>query len=139
MDEVHLSVGFAHGAAQTPANSAFFIDDLSLVPLPEPAAGAVSTAAQAGAIVPKGELLSLGGRWFYAAQPGEKTPPKVFNTANADRLLYHDDIYSAPFAGNTFAWLRAGNLKRRRQRGKKKTAFLRDKRPQLPLMATQWK
>lgn len=110
VDEVRLSVGFGHGAAKAATDSAFLLDDFSLVPIPDPVASAGMTApAPPAAIVPKGDLLPLGGRWFYAAKPGEKTPPKQFNTTNADRLLYHDAFYSAPFAGNTSAWLRVGN------------------------------
>lgn len=113
VDSVRLSVGFGHGAAKTEREAAFFVDDLCLVALPDPAPassfGTVGNATPRPAIVPKGELLPLGGRWFYAARPGEKAAPKTFTTDNADRLIYRDAVYSAPFAGNTSAWLRVGN------------------------------
>lgn len=109
VDQVRLSVGFAHGAAGNGAQAAFLVDDLCLVRIPEPP-GAADATARPTPIVPQGRLLPLGGRWFYVAGAGETTPPKRFDGANADRLLYHDDGYSAPFAGNTSAWLRMGNL-----------------------------
>jgi hypothetical protein len=61
-------------------------------------------------VVPSGKILPIGGRWSYVAKDGETAVPKIFDAANVDRLLYHDNIYSAPFAGQTGAWLREGNV-----------------------------
>lgn len=108
VDQLRLSVGFGHGAATAKNNAAFLIDDLSLIRIPEPA-GTPSATTRPLAIVPEGKLLPLGGRWFYAAKSNETAAPRHFDTSNVDRLLYHDDVYSAPFAGNTTAVLRAGN------------------------------
>ena len=109
VDEVRLSVGFAHGAARGSRDASFLVDDLSLVPIPMPAGTSLPTTRPV-AIVPTGALLPVGGRWFYAAKDGETSAPKRFDSSNADRLLYHDEAYIAPFAGNTSAWLRAGNM-----------------------------
>ena len=109
VDRLRLSVGFGHGAATNTVGSRFLVDDLSLIRIPEPTNAPAAPAAPL-AVVPAGPLLPLGGRWFYAALPGETQPPAVFAHTNADRLVYQDTQYSAPFAGNTTAWLRAGDL-----------------------------
>jgi hypothetical protein len=109
VDQLRLSVGFGHGAASQSVEAAFFVDDLSLVSIPDPPNMPTPTALPM-AIVPKSKLLPLGGRWFYAVKDGETTAPGVFTTSNVDRLLYHDNIYSAPFAGNTSAKLRQGDI-----------------------------
>jgi hypothetical protein len=108
VDQLKLSVGFGHGAAARSNEAAFFVDDLSLVAIPEPANLPASPTASP-AIVPRGKLVPLGGRWFYAAREGETVVPKLFASSNVDRLIYHDAVYSAPFAGNTTAWLRPGD------------------------------
>jgi hypothetical protein len=115
VDAVRLSVGFGHGAGKAAdagkaSDAAFLVDDWSLARLPEPPGGTTPAATRPAAVVPAGPLLPLGGRWFYAARAGEAMPPAAFDGSNADRLLYKDDGYSAPFAGNTSAWLRAGSL-----------------------------
>jgi hypothetical protein len=109
VDELHLSVGFDHGHAARKTDAAFFVDDISLVRIPDPPETPQPTTHPA-AIVPVGKLLPLGGRWFYVAKEGETRAPTEFNYKNVDRLLYHDDIYSTPFQGNTTAWMRAGDL-----------------------------
>lgn len=108
VDEVRLSVGFANGSPKTARDASFLVDDVSLVPIPWPADKPLPSTRPV-AIVPQGKLLPIGGRWFYAAKEGETSAPRTFDSRNADRLLYKDDGYSAPFAGNTSAWLRAGN------------------------------
>jgi YHYH protein len=104
IDQVRVSVGFGHGTG----SGEFFVDDFSLVRIVElPVAGPVESAATTR---PAGELVPLGGRWFYqAAEVGATEPPSVFDYTNADRLLYHDGAWSAPFSGNMTAWLRAGD------------------------------
>lgn len=109
VDEVRLSVGFAHGSAKAARDAAFFVDDVSLVPIPVPEGKSIPTTRPV-ALVPQGALLPIGGRWFYVAREGETSAPKKFDTSNADRLVYKDTGYSAPFANNTSAWLRAGNM-----------------------------
>ncbi|MDB5326288.1 MAG: hypothetical protein JWM57_1857, partial [Phycisphaerales bacterium] len=109
VDTVKLAVGFAHGAAKGAKETGFLVDDFSLMAIADPP-GLPAPATQPVAIVPSGKLLPIGGRWSYAAGPGESAPPKTFDVKNVDRLIYHDNIYSAPFAGNTSAWLRAGNM-----------------------------
>lgn len=105
VDTVRLSVAFGHGAAPRPIASEFFIDDFSLIRLPWES----STAKPSSEIQPTGTPVSLGGRWYYDARPGETESPAVFDYTNADRLLYHDAKWQAPFAGNRTAWLRAGD------------------------------
>jgi hypothetical protein len=108
VDQLRLSVGFTHGSATQARDAAFYVDDFSLVRIPVPAVDG-STEVQPSAVNPQGKLIPIGGRWFYDAKPGETAASTKFNTANVDRLLYHDNVYSAPFAGNTYAWLRPGN------------------------------
>jgi hypothetical protein len=103
IDQLRVSVGFGHGTGR----GEFFVDDFSLVRIAElPAAGLAVSAATTR---PTGTLIALGGRWFYQAAEGETAPPDKFDHTNADRLLYHDAGWSAPFAGNMTAWLRAGD------------------------------
>jgi hypothetical protein len=109
VDRLKLTVGFGHGASAKSAEAEFFVDDMSLTRIPDPP-NLPTPAARPGAIVPSGKLMPIGGRWFYVAREGETTVPKLFDASNADRLIYHDSIYSAPFAGNTSAWLRAGDV-----------------------------
>ncbi len=114
IDTLNLSVEFNHGNAKAATNSEFFVDDFRLerIPDPSPSAGDASPATRPVAIASTENLIPIGGRWFYAGAKGETLVPKKFDHTNADRLVYHDDIYSAPFAGNTSAWLRPGNMDR---------------------------
>ncbi len=100
IDQVRVSVGFGRGAG----SGEFFVDDFNLVRIAElPVTGAAATTQ------PAGNFIALGGRWFYQAEAGETAAPRVFDHTNGDRLLYHDDRWSAPFAENMTAWLRAGD------------------------------
>jgi hypothetical protein len=83
--------------------------DFSLTRLEDPPPGGPADSQGTTDLYPKGTLIPLGGRWYYEANPGETSAPAVFNQANADRLLYHDAKWQAPFAGNMSAWLRAGD------------------------------
>jgi len=112
VDTVRLSVGFSHGKGGR--EGSFFVDEWKLARADGPAAG-----DKAGAVVaentgraekPRGTLLPLGGRWFYLAKDGETAPPKLFDHTNADRLIYHDDVWGTPFAGMMTAILRAGEM-----------------------------
>jgi hypothetical protein len=110
VDTLRLSVNFGHGAALRPIASEFFVDDFSLTRLPPGEAPEQSSNTNATPEVRQtGTLLSLGGRWYYDARPGETEPPKSFDSTNADRLLYRDAALTAPFAGSMTAWLRAGD------------------------------
>jgi hypothetical protein len=108
VDQLRLSVGFTGGSATAGRDAAFLVDEVSLVRIPEPP-GVPGPATRPAAVTPTAALLPLGGRWFYLPRDGESAPPKRFDAANVDRLLYHDAVYSAPFAGNATAWLRAGD------------------------------
>jgi hypothetical protein len=108
VDRLKLTISFDH--ATTPAaaqKSEFYATDLSLVRIPGP--DAIASTLPSSTSKPA-NLLPIGGRFFYKADPGETTIPKLFTQANADRLIYHDDIWSAPFAGSMSAVLRAGDL-----------------------------
>jgi hypothetical protein len=107
--QLKLSAGFDHGAATAARDSEFLVTDFSLVKIPEsPSIDAITRTNKA--VVPVYEqLLPLGGHWFYAANSDETSPPVKFGNRNADRLLYHDAGYSAPFAGNCTAWLLKGD------------------------------
>ncbi len=107
VDTVRLSVEFGHGAARR-ADSEFFISDFSLTRLEDAPAGGMADSERTTDLYPKGTLIPLGGRWYYEANVGETNAPAVFNQTNADRLLYHDAKWQAPFAGNMSAWLRGG-------------------------------
>lgn len=111
VDEVRVSVGFTGGKAHSAADSDFLVTDWSLVRIADQATTQPADEASAGAeeSKPGGTLIALGGRWFYEALPGEERAPSVFDVRNVDRLLYHAGGYEAPFAGNTTAWLRAGD------------------------------
>jgi hypothetical protein len=107
VDQVRLSVAFDHGVAKAATQAEFFVTDFSLVRIEGPAPTAAGSPHATGER--PANLLPLGGRWFYEAAPGETAAPKVFDYSNADRLIYHDDKWSAPFAGNMSTWLRAGD------------------------------
>jgi hypothetical protein len=106
-----VSVGFGDGAATQKTKSELFITDFSLKHIPDPPETMPANEKTTPAIVPAySNLIPLGGRWFYAAADGESIAPSKFDDSNSNRLLYHDAGYSAPFAGNTTAWLRKGDI-----------------------------
>ena len=111
VDAVTLAVGFSGGKATNSRDAAFLIDEISLVAIPDPA-DVPNPAAPSAAALPQTnlKLLPLGGRWYYAADAGETSPPKTFDAKNVDRLFYKDAAYSAPFAGNAAAVLRVGQM-----------------------------
>jgi hypothetical protein len=117
IDRVRLTVEFDHGKAAGKGHSQFLITDLTLVRIDGPApagdsAGTLARRASEGS-ARKGQpenLIPISGRFFYRADPGEKAVPARFDHTNADRLIYHDNRWSAPFAGSMSAWLRAGDL-----------------------------
>jgi len=115
VDEVRLSVEFGHGIQRTAANTEFFVTDFSLVQIPDPAGAATPATSVATAhaeSLPHGKTIPLGGRWYYDSSANETTAPAVFDYTNADRLLYRDSTWSAPFSGNMTAVLRAGQKDR---------------------------
>jgi hypothetical protein len=92
------------------AGREFFVTDFSLIALPEPPSPPRKDAPVATEA--PGKVLPLGGRWFYAAKPGETAPPAVFDHSNAERLLYRDGPggqCELPFFDNMSATLRAGD------------------------------
>ena len=106
VDTVKLSVDFKNGRGDG-RDSVFFVSELALTPIAAPASDFPSTT-QPASTVALDHLLPIGGRWFYAANAGETGIPKKFDATNADRLIYHDNTCSAPFAGNMSAYLRPG-------------------------------
>jgi hypothetical protein len=110
VDQLRLSVGFGDGAAASKLDSDFFVDCFSLRRIPDPPASDGPAPRTGGPVVPRGVLIPLGGRWFYDAPDGNSAPRKLFDHTNADRLLYHDTVYSAPFDGNMSTTLRAGEM-----------------------------
>jgi hypothetical protein len=106
-----LSVGFTDGTAAGAKRSEFFATDFSLMHIPDPPETLPANERPSPAIIPAySRLIPIGGRWFYAAESGESSAPARFDYTNANRLLYKDAGYSAPFAGNTTAWLHKGNI-----------------------------
>lgn len=108
VDQLELSIGFSHGDARDGERSLFFVDDVSLVRIPDPTG--VHSTTQPTTIKPDRDLIPLGGRWFYLPKDGESQAPRTFNGSNVARLLYKDDRYSVPFAGNTAATMRTGYM-----------------------------
>jgi hypothetical protein len=105
-----MSVGFGDGAAAQANKSEFFATDFSLIHIPDPPDLTPANEKTTPAIVPSyAQLIPIGGRWYYAAAEGESAVPGQFDYSNANRLLYKDAGYSAPFAGNTTAWLHKGD------------------------------
>jgi hypothetical protein len=108
IDRVRLTVEFSHGSATGRDYSQFLITDFSLIRIGGPAPTASS--ASAATDQKPDNLIPIGGRFFYKANLGETTIPARFDYTNADRLIYHDTRWSAPFAGSMSAWLRAGEM-----------------------------
>jgi hypothetical protein len=106
-----MSVGFNDGAATVKNRSAFFVNDFSLIHIPDPPETMPANEKPTPAVVPAdSRLIPIGGRWFYAAAEDQTAAPLQFDASNANRLLYKDAGYSAPFGGNCSAWLRKGNI-----------------------------
>lgn len=110
VDTIRASVAYENGRG-TGAASEFWIAEFDLVRIPVPDD---YQAPKGGRIaLDRSEakrLVPLGGRWHYDPRGGDRTPPKTFDHANADRLLYLAERFEAPFADNTTAWLRKGYL-----------------------------
>jgi hypothetical protein len=110
VDSLKLIVSFGHGQADRPLASEFFVDDFSLVRIPDQDKPAATQPSEAdGALHPRSTPIPIGGRWYYDAAPGETAVPALFDASNADRLLYNDGQWSAPFDGEMSAWLRDGD------------------------------
>jgi hypothetical protein len=109
--QLKVSVGFGNGAATRITQSNFYVTDFKLIRIPDPPDSTPTNEKPTPAIVPSyAKLVPLGGRWFYAAASDDAPTPAKFDDSNANRLLYKDAGYSAPFAGNTTAWLHKGNI-----------------------------
>ena len=116
VDAVKVSVSYANGAANGQEHAAFLIDDFSLVQRSNSLTGRVDPVSRIPASpnspVDEKNLISLGGRWYYAPAPGETvsvaTKPLTVTEANAERLYYKSDRFINPFLNNMTAWLRAG-------------------------------
>jgi len=117
VDTLRLTVGFSHGAGRS-ERSEFRIGEFELTRIPDPEEFAARMKARPGEARPgtnaadANSLAPLGGRWYYDARQGDRTPPREFDHTNADRLYYRTDRFEAPFADNMSAWLRKGDLDR---------------------------
>lgn len=108
VDSVQLTVGFGNGAG-APQRSEFWISEVEILPIPDPADYMpLGKAADKSPPPALKSLIKLGGRWYYNPSPESPQPPKQFDHTNADRLYYLADRLEAPFAGNMTAWLRKG-------------------------------
>jgi hypothetical protein len=105
IDRLVLTAGFRNGAATTDRESAFYVTEFSLVPIPDPTG--LPRVTKATPAVSPAEMVPVAGRWYYRPAAGEKRPA-VFTAEHADRLFYRDERYSNPFAENMSAWLRKG-------------------------------
>jgi hypothetical protein len=111
IDLLRLCVEFRDGAAKTDKQSAFFVTEFSLTPLPDPTGRPKVAKGPKGETVAPSDLIPLGGRWYYRPEKkGEKPARLKIDAANADRLYYLDDRLTNPFADNMTAWLRKGYL-----------------------------
>jgi hypothetical protein len=112
VDQLRLSVGFDHGTASTTTEAEFFVTDFGLTridaPPPSEDPTTMPTTLHGSVTAPKGNLISLGGRWYYLAKGDETAAAAHFDYRNADRLFYHDDVWSNPFDGEMTSWLRKG-------------------------------
>jgi hypothetical protein len=110
VDQVRLTVGFDHGNAGRGNNTEFYVTDFRLVATQELVTKSLESASTRPIDnVSVDNLIHLGGRWYYLPKGDETQAPKLFTAENVDRLLYHDDRWSAPFEGNMTAWLKAGD------------------------------
>jgi hypothetical protein len=111
-DTLVLTAGFGQGRGAGRA-SEFWISQMSLTPIPVPAdyrppkSSHISLGREAVL-----EMVNLGGRWYYDPRGGDRTPPALFTTANADRLFYLADRLEPVFADNMTSWLRKGDMDR---------------------------
>ncbi len=110
VDRMRLTVEFDHGKAAGKQYSQFLIADVSFVHIDGPGDSSPANGSPAQADRRPDNLVPIGGRFFYRADPGEKAVPTRFDHSNADRLIYHDNRWSTPFAGAMSAWLRTGDL-----------------------------
>ncbi|HWB54016.1 MAG TPA: YHYH protein, partial [Tepidisphaeraceae bacterium] len=106
VNRLRLTVGFDHGNATQTDQSEFFVTDFSLTRIdgPEPTEVGNPHAVEER----PANLIAIGGRWFYKTAPGESSIPKVFDYKNSNRLIYHDNRWSAPFEGSMSSYLRPG-------------------------------
>jgi hypothetical protein len=107
-DQVRLSVGFDHASPRGEAYTSFLVTDWNLQRIEFAEPTREPTTAPSSKDPPPGMLIPLGGRWYYLEKSGESQGVSHFDYQNADRLLYHDDRWSAPFAGEMTSFLRAG-------------------------------
>jgi hypothetical protein len=114
IDQLRLSVGFRDASATSARNSAFYVTELALEPIPEPTA--VPKLAKHGETVEPAiaKLVPLGGRWYYDPENGNKEKPArlLVDYKNVHQLYYLDSRLTNPFAANMTAWLRKGYLDR---------------------------
>jgi YHYH protein len=117
VDTLRLTVGFNHGAGRS-ERSEFRVSEFELTRIPDPEEFVAQMKAKPDAARPEANapatnsLVPVGGRWYYDARGGDRTPPREFDHTNADRLYYRTDRFEAPFADNMSAWLRKGDLDR---------------------------
>jgi hypothetical protein len=111
VDRLRLIAGFRNGAATGTTDSAFYVSEFSLVPIPDPASQSPKAATPKGPGPSLAELVHLGGRWYYRPENVvDKSRTVKVTAANADRLFYKDAHLTNPFAENMTAWLRKGYL-----------------------------
>jgi hypothetical protein len=116
VDAVKISVSYAGGSSTESLYSSFLIDNFSLVQHTASQTGRVDPANRIPSpptvSVDEKNLISLGGRWYYAPAPGETvsaTTPLVVTEKNSDRLYYKSDRFINPFLNNMTSWLRPGH------------------------------
>jgi hypothetical protein len=110
IDQLRLTTGFRGGSATTEKESAFFVTEFALTPIPAPEDAPKPVKTAKGYVPSLKSLIPLGGRWYYDPEPGVTAKPSklVINNANASRLYYVDGRLTNPFAENMTAWLRKG-------------------------------
>jgi hypothetical protein len=112
IDTLRLSVGFNGGSASSTRNSAFYVTEFSLIPIPPPDSAPKIVKKERGFEPSTRDLIHLGGRWYYKPEAGVTERPATLTVTakNADRLYYLDGRLTNPFAENMTAWLKKGYM-----------------------------
>lgn len=112
IDMLRVGVYFENGVAASNTEAAFFVSDLALVPIPNPADLLQAVKKEKGVEPLRANLVHLGGRWYYEPKSGKKERPArlKIDASNARQLFYLDNKMANPFAENMSAWLRKGYL-----------------------------
>lgn len=111
IDTMQVSIGFNNGEGKGD-KSEFWVREVELRPIPAPADYVPPKTGGSAEPIALKSLVSLGGRWYYDPRGGDRSPPKQFDSSNADQLYYFSGRLETPFAGNMSAWLQPNYVDR---------------------------